>query len=293
MPELPEVETVRRGLERTIVGKTVESVDVRVPKIFPDDTATISANLVGGTVVSAERRAKVLLVNLSNDWTVAIHLKMTGQLVVHGTERSKTLGTGFVAGHPEKAYEQALPHKHTHVIVRFTDGTTLYFNDLRKFGWFKLVAPERREAFLAAMNHGPEPFDVEFSPDYLYRVAKQRSIPIKTLLLDQSVVAGVGNIYADEALYRIKVRPTRPAKSLRAVEIQALVDAVRHVLGLGIEHGGTTLNTYVNVEGTSGKMRDHLKVYGREGLPCSVCGNPIERMKIGQRSSHYCPTCQR
>lgn len=293
MPELPEVETVKRGLERSIVGKTVASVDIRVPKIFNAPDARIREGLLGARVAAVERRAKIILVRLENEWTLAIHLKMTGQLVVVGPERTKTLGTGFIAGHPEKAYEEPLPHKHTHIILGFTGGTTLYFNDLRKFGWFRLVRPEELAGFLAGMGHGPEPFDAEFDPDYLYRVARGRRSPIKTMLLDQSVVAGVGNIYADEALFRAKIHPRRKANSLTALEVKALVSTIREALTLGIEYGGTTFNSFRNVEGTSGKMRDYLMVYGREGLPCSVCGTPIERLKIGQRSSHLCPTCQR
>ncbi|MBI4032878.1 bifunctional DNA-formamidopyrimidine glycosylase/DNA-(apurinic or apyrimidinic site) lyase [Candidatus Berkelbacteria bacterium] len=284
MPELPEVETVRRGLERTIVGKTIASVEIRVPKMFQGD----STQLINSSVIGVERRAKVLLVRFDNEWTLAIHLKMTGQIIVVGTGSA-----GFVAGHPEKAYEQPLPHKHTHVTIGFDDGATLYYNDLRKFGWFRLMPTEDVGSFLVAMKHGPEPLSDEFTLEGFRTALKRRRIPIKTALLDQTIVAGVGNIYADEALFAAKIRPTRKASSLTGVQIERLYHAVKTVLELGIKHGGTSMNTYVNVEGTKGAMRDHLKVYGREGLPCEVCGNPIERIKLGQRSSHYCPGCQR
>jgi len=320
MPELPEVETVRRGLERTVVGKTIRSVEVRVPKVFPESAERIAQMLEGATITKAERRAKVLMLRLSNEWTLAIHLKMTGQLVVVGSRlgsnsndgssstRMKSggeaLGTGFIAGHPEKSYEQSLPHKHTHIIVHFSDGTVLYFNDLRKFGWFKLLAPANHESgimnhesqtieeFLNGLGHGPEPFSDEFSLGYFTEAIRKRRIPIKTVLLDQTVIAGVGNIYADEALFAAKIKPTRLASSLTKDEIPVLHAAIPDVLRLGIDYGGTTMNTFRNVEGTSGKMREYLKVYGRESLPCTVCRNPIERIKIGQRSSHYCPFCQ-
>ena len=302
MPELPEVETVRRGLERTVVGKTIQSVEIVVAKIFPVSWALIDEVFIGATVVAADRRAKVLLLTLSTGWTLAIHLKMTGQLVVQEPpvlSGRRVLGTGFVAGHPEKAYQAALPHKHTHIIIQFTDGTTLFFNDLRKFGWMKLLAPTPASGamsigeFLQSLRLGPEPFDSAFTPAYLEQAATSRRVPIKTFLLDQSVVAGVGNIYADEALFRAHILPTRPAQSLTVAELRALHTSVIEILRLGIEHGGTTLNTYVDIEGSPGKMRDHLLVYGREGTPCSVCGSAIERMKIGARSSRYCPVCQR
>lgn len=327
MPELPEVETVRRGLERTIVGKTIKSVDVRAPKLFAEAEERISEALVGATVLAAERRAKVLIVRLSSTWTLAIHLKMTGQLVVKRPEFPNTKSQfsdndqfsspkglqttsyklqttqsqvdGFAGGHPEKAYEQPLPHKHTHIIIHFTDGTTLYFNDLRKFGWFRLYPGLKTNALLAiedvfkASKLGPEPFSDDFSLSYFAQTIKKRRIPIKTVLLDQAVVAGVGNIYADEALFRAKIKPTRSASSLSKQEIVLLHPAITEVLQLGIDYGGTTMNTFRNVEGTAGKMREYLKVYGREGEPCTICGNPIERIKIGQRSSHFCTFCQR
>lgn len=294
MPELPEVETVKRGLEQTIVGKTIASVEVRAAKLFSESTERIDAALIGQRVESIDRRAKVLLIRLASNWTLAIHLKMTGQLIVIG----KGAKHSFVGGHPEKAYEQDLPHKHTHIIVRFTDGTTLYYNDLRKFGWLRLYPGVSTQDLLAIEDVfknsrlGPEPFSDAFSLSYFSGAIGDRKIPIKTVLLDQKVVAGVGNIYADEALFAAKIKPTRLANKLTKSELKALYGAIKHVLELGIEHGGTSLNSFRNVQGTTGRMREYLKVYGREKLPCTICGNPVERMKIGQRSSHYCPNCQ-
>lgn len=319
MPELPEVETVRRGLERTIVGKTVKAVDVRVPKLFADPQVRITEALIGAKVERVERRAKVLLIHLSSGWVLAIHLKMTGQLIVvnskqeavnrnsanHGVStvhRSQfTVHAGFVGGHPEQAYDQLLPHKHTHVIITFADGATLFFNDLRKFGWLRLY-PNRElgimnvesiQQFLAASKHGPEPLGDEFTFGYFAAGLRKRSTTIKQLLLDQQFIAGIGNIYADEALFQAKILPTRRANKVTKAEAAKLFAAIREVLELGIKHGGTSMNTYRNVDGTKGGMRQHLKVYGREGEPCLVCGTPIVRRKIGQRSSHFCPSCQK
>ncbi len=323
MPELPEVETVKRGLEQTILGKTIRAVEVRVPKLFPDDQKLIKQVCVGAKVVATPRRGKVLLLGLSTDWTLAIHLKMTGQLIVvqSNQEKVRSERVAFVGGHPEKVYEQPLPHKHTHVILTFTDGTQLFFNDLRKFGWMRLFPREvvnhahhvTIAAFLASLQLGPEPLSDDFTVGYFSRILLGRSIPIKQLLLEQKGIAGIGNIYADEALFHAGIRPTRPANSLDRPhsahpssntsewhskasrgesEIRRLHGAIREVLELGIEHGGTSKNTYLTVEGTKGEMQDHLMVYGREGLPCKVCGAAIRRIKIGSRSSHFCPTCQ-
>jgi len=289
MPELPEVETVRRGLERTIVGKTVQSVTVRVPKLFTNPQHEIDRVLVGATVQSVERRAKVLLVHLANGWVLAIHLKMTGQVIVIGPQTTHS----FVGGHPEKAYEQVLPHKHTHVIIGFSDDSTLYFNDLRKFGWLKLVDPTQVDTFIHAFHHGPEPLEDQFTLEYFTEGLHKRAITVKQLLLDQSFIAGVGNIYADEALFQAKIVPTRTANTVTKTEATRLFAAIHDVLNAGITYGGTSMNSYRNVEGTQGGMRQHLKVYGREGKACLVCGTAILRTKIGQRSSHYCPRCQR
>lgn len=316
MPELPEVETVRCGLERTILGKTVAYIEVRVLKLFPNDQSVIDRVLVGAKIVAIDRRAKVLLIDLSTDWTLAIHLKMTGQLIVEKSEEQRvksekkntltsllltSQSIAFVGGHPEKSYEQPLPHKHTHVIIEFTDGTHLYFNDLRKFGWLRLFPHEVANhaghqglsAFLESLNLGPEPLSADFTEGYLAALTKGRTIPIKQLLLQQKGISGIGNIYADEALFRSKIAPKRRANSVKRREIKGLHSAIREVLELGIKHGGTSKNTYLNVEGTRGEMQNHLMVYQRTEKPCIVCATPIEWQKIGGRSSHFCPKCQK
>ena len=326
MPELPEVETVRRGLEQTIVGKTVKTVDIRVRKLFPDNRAVIDDALIGQKIQSIDRRAKLLLIQLSNQWTLAVHLKMTGQLIVIANSNQQTANSnsqsgqnvlaycrlpiadcpGFVGGHPQKAYEQSLPHQHTHVIITFTDGTALYFNDLRKFGWMRLLRSGQNskfgiqnsesktvEQFLDGLALGPEPLGPEFTIKYFRDGLKNRRMLIKTLLLDQSFIAGIGNIYADEALFAAAIKPTRRADSLKKSESTKLYQAIKVVLELGITQGGTSFNSYRNVQGTPGAMRAHLKVYGREGQPCLRCGDNIMRKRIGQRSAHFCPTCQR
>ena len=297
MPELPEVETVRRGLERTVVGKTIQSVEIAVAKIFPASREALDNFVIGATISTVERRAKMLLLKLSNAWTLAIHLKMTGQVIVLPAKMAA--GAVFAGGHPEAAYIQPLPHKHTHVMIRFTDGTVLYYNDLRKFGWIKLLSPDPmpgfvdRVTFLETLSIGPEPLGAMFALDYVRSLLRKRTTVVKSFLLDQSAIAGIGNIYADEALFLAGINPMRRANTLKPVEQEKLYAAIRTVLELGIQYGGTSMNTYVNIEGTKGQMREHLKVYGREGKPCFNCGIPIKRKKIGQRSSHYCSNCQR
>lgn len=296
MPELPEVETVRRGLERTIAGKTFVDIQIRHTKSFRDDDGLIRQVLLEARVLAIVRRAKVLLIELSTNWTLAIHLKMTGQIVVMPRKES-----GFVGGHPEKVYEMGLPNKHTQVIFFFHDQTKMYFNDLRKFGWLRLFPREvmdhsqhqSLESFLESLQLGPEPLSSDFTIDYLQTLLSKRSIPIKQLLLEQKGISGIGNIYADEALFRSKIAPKRRANSLQLREISALHRAIREVLELGITYGGTSKNTYLTVEGTKGEMQDHLMVYQRTGKPCRVCATPIERIKLGARSSHYCPKCQK
>ena len=328
MPELPEVETVKRGLARKIVGKTVADVEIRHPKSFADDAGLIRQVLIEARVVAIARRAKILLIELSTNWTLAVHLKMTGQLVVI---QNSAKPDGFVGGHSEKVYEGELPNKHTQVIFTFSDKTKLYFNDLRKFGWLRLFPREivdqtdqrltrflrtssevnghllgggccetrqsldnqTLESFLESLQLGPEPLSADFTEDYLSKLSQKRSIPIKQLLLEQKGISGIGNIYADEALFRSKIAPRRRANGLKRKEIEELYSAIREVLELGIKHGGTSKNTYRNVEGTKGKMQDHLKVYQRTGKPCIVCATPIERIKTGGRSAHFCPTCQK
>lgn len=305
MPELPEVETVRRGLERTLLGKTIKDVEVRVKKLFPGDPSFIDWRLRGAKIQAIKRRAKVLLLELSNGWTLAIHLKMTGQLIVK-SDQSKTNQAAFVGGHPEKVYEQSLPHLHTHIIIKFTDGTTLYYNDLRKFGWMRLLRSNENsqtsrtkfnaptvDEFINRLGLGPEPLGEEFTLDYFRRLVQSRKISIKQLLLDQKGIGGIGNIYADEALFYAGIHPQTRASDIKPRALRRLYDGIRQVLELGIEHGGTTMNTYRNVDGGQGRMREHLKVYGREGEPCLVCGTLIKRIKVGQRSSHFCSKCQR
>lgn len=286
MPELPEVETVRRDLAARITGSTIREVEVRLPKIV--SPKTFARELRGARVLSVRRRAKLLSIDVqakSKALSILIHLKMTGQLVLRHKHDI------YFGGHPILGV-RSLPNKYTHVIFFFRGGDVLYFNDLRQFGYLKLVPTVEAEAILSA--YGVEPLAPQFSLDYFEGLlAKRKGANIKAVLLNQQYIAGLGNIYVDESLFRARVRPTRRAGSLKPVERKALWKAIRQVIGLSVKHRGTSFNTYVDSDGRAGKFWRYLKVYGRGKEPCKVCGTDIVRIVVAGRGTHYCPSCQK
>ncbi len=283
MPELPEVEIVRQGLEKYLLGKQIKEIEVRVPKLFGGD----AAQLVGAKITAVERRAKVLMLVLDTGMTLLIHLKMTGQLVYQSTdEREKVVG-----GHPQQSYNQPLPHKHTHIIFFLTDGSHLYFNDLRKFGWMQLVPSESAATHGMLKTIGPEPLAPEFTVDVLKsRLQKYPNRMIYVALLDQVLIAGLGNIYVNEALYEAGILPERRIADIRDDEWPKLWTAIRHVLETSIAAGGTSDSTYVHVDGRRGDYLQHAHVYHKK--IASPCGHDVVRKKIGGRTVHYCPIDQ-
>ncbi|MCA9323648.1 bifunctional DNA-formamidopyrimidine glycosylase/DNA-(apurinic or apyrimidinic site) lyase [Candidatus Saccharibacteria bacterium] len=286
MPELPEVETVRRGLEKLIVGKTIKNVHHDTEKSFPNDPVVVSEFLVGAKVVSVGRRAKVLLIDMDSDYTLMVHLKMTGQLVFVGEER-------FGAGHPNESLVGSLPDKSTRVTIMFEDGSHLYFNDQRKFGWMKLLPTSLvvEEPFMKKV--GPEPLDVSFTDIiFIQRIRKRANTSIKAALLDQTVLAGVGNIYADESLWGARIHPEEMVKDIDDKRLKKLHHELLYVLKLSIEKGGSTDRNYVNAEGKKGSYIDFARVFRREKLPCPRCGTVIEKSKVAGRGTHTCPKCQ-
>lgn len=286
MPELPEVETVRIGLERLIVGKVVASVDVETPKCFPNAPADTQNFLIGATVQNLRRRAKVLLIDMSTGYTLAVHLKMTGQLVYRGAEH-------FGAGHPSDSLVGELPDKSTRVSLQFHDDSKLFFNDQRKFGWLKLhpTAELPNSDFMRKL--GPEPLETSFTPDVFYqRLQRRKNTSVKAALLDQTVLAGVGNIYADESLWGAKIHPATKVGSLPKSAISALHAELVFVLKLSIEKGGSTDRNYVNAEGKKGSYTEFARVFRREGLLCPRCGSSIVKLRVAGRGTHICPSCQ-
>lgn len=286
MPELPEVETVRRGLSALIIGRTVSSVEYDTPKSFPNAAADVKAFLIGSKIVSVRRRAKVLMIDLETDYTLVIHLKMTGQLVFRGE-------VTFGAGHPNESLINELPDRSTRVTIAFSDGSHLYFNDQRKFGWMKLM-PRLEVPNIDFMKKvGPEPLEADFTPEeFAARFTRRAKTSIKAALLDQSVVAGVGNIYADESLWGAKIHPQRLVGSITPEEFTNLYTELRAVMNKAIEKGGSTDKNYVNAEGKRGSYLDFARVFRREGQACPRCGTVIIKFKAAGRGTHICPVCQ-
>lgn len=288
MPELPEVETVRAGLSKLVVGKQIAKVVHDTPKSFPNASADVERFIVGAKITDVRRRAKVLLIDLSSEHTLVIHLKMTGQLVyVSDKER-------FGAGHPSDSLINELPDKSTHVYFDFTDGSHLYFNDQRKFGWVKLYPTIEVPNIDFMQKVGPEPLEDSFTAkDFAGRLLRRKNTNIKAALLDQTVIAGIGNIYADESLWGAKIHPATLVKDVSAPQINKLYDELRYVLNLAIEKGGSSNHTYVNAEGKKGSYMDFARVFRREGQACPRCGTTIVKSRVAGRGTHTCPVCQK
>jgi formamidopyrimidine-DNA glycosylase len=286
VPELPEVETVRRGLADLIIGKRIASEVHDTEKGFPNASADVEKFLIGAEVIAVRRRAKVLMIDLSTDYSLLIHLKMTGQLVFVGETR-------FGAGHPNDSLVNELPDKSTRVTLEFADGTKLFFNDQRKFGWMRLMPTVEIPNISFMQKVGPEPLSQTFTPkDFIQRLGRRPKTNIKAALLDQSVIAGVGNIYADESLWGAKIHPSRLVSSLTEQEMTLLYHEMRDVMNLAVEKGGSSNHTYVNAEGKKGSYMDFARVFRREGLPCPRCGTTIEKSRVAGRGTHTCPYCQ-
>jgi formamidopyrimidine-DNA glycosylase len=287
MPELPEVETVRTGLSQFIPGKQIADVHSNWPKSFPNAPADVAQFLINAKVTQIRRRAKVLLVDLDSGYTLVIHLKMTGQLVYRGDHER------FGAGHPSNSLVGQLPDASTRVAFDFADGSKLFFNDQRKFGWVRLMPTAEVESLDFFQKVGPEPLAADFTADdFAARLLRRAKSGIKAVLLDQTVIAGVGNIYADESLWGAKIHPETKVQDLPAAKIEALYESLRRVLLLSIEKGGSTDRNYADAAGRRGSYLTFANVFRREGQPCSRCGSTIVKTKVAGRGTHLCPYCQ-
>lgn len=274
MPELPEVETVCRGLRRHIIGRTITEVVVRSDSVIHDQTMSAEvfvARVKGRTVCEVKRRGKYILLKLDEIWLIC-HLRMTGKLLF------------------QSATEQ--PTKHDHVIFYLDDGNALFYEDVRRFGGFHLRAEDVMTTEPIS-KLGPEPLEEAFCAEYLFESTRKRKRSIKAHLLDQGIVAGIGNIYADEILFSAGVRPRKSAMRLSRVEAQAIVDASKHILSEAIIAGGSTIRDYVDSESREGTFQLSHQVYGRAGRPCKHCGTVLKCVAVGGRSSVYCPRCQK
>jgi formamidopyrimidine-DNA glycosylase len=287
MPELPEVETVRRGLQGLIVGAAVKKVTHDTPKSFPNAASDVEQFLVGAQITDVRRRAKVLLIDLSTSYSLVIHLKMTGQMVFVADHAR------FGAGHPNDSLINNLPDKSTRVTFEFRDGSHLYFNDQRKFGWVRLMPTLEIPNIDFMKKVGPEPLEADFTAaEFSQRFARRSRTNIKAALLDQSVIAGVGNIYADESLWGAKIHPQRLVSTITKQEFTLLYKELRAVMNLAIEKGGSSDRNYINAEGKKGSYLSFASVFRREGLACPRCGTTIEKLRVAGRGTHICPYCQ-
>ena len=289
MPELPEVETVRRGLERLLPSRMFVGAHSDNAKSFPNSPDIVRAFLVGARVSTVGRRAKVLLIQLSSKYTLVIHLKMTGQLVFRSQNER------FGAGHPNGSLIGELPDRSTRVTFAVADGSKLFFNDQRKFGWIRLLPTAEVPDIGFLKKVGPEPLSADFTwRDLQARLARRSKTSIKAALLDQTVIAGVGNIYADESLWGAKIHPSRLVGGLSAHEIHRLYDSLMTVLRLSIEKGGSTDKNYVDAEGRRGSYLRFANVFRRDGQPCPHHPDVIIRkIRVAGRGTHICPKCQR
>lgn len=288
MPELPEVETVRAGLSRLIKGLVITGVSHDNAKSFPNTEADVRRFLVGAEVVEVKRRAKVLIIELSTKYSLIIHLKMTGQMVYRAED------VRFGAGHPNGSLVGELPDRSTRVIFTLSNGAKLYFNDQRKFGWVRLVPTAEIPMIDFFKKVGPEPLAGDFTWQVMReRLQKRPGTNIKAALLDQSVIAGIGNIYADESLWGARIHPTTLVRNLSDSKFRALHGALRAVLQLSIDKGGSTDQHYVDAEGRRGKYLTFANVFRREGQPCPRCGTTIAKSRVAGRGTHTCPHCQK
>lgn len=281
MPELPEVETVRRGLLPVMEGQVIETAAVNRPDLRFPLPERMAERLGGQTVLSLRRRSKYILADLSSAETLLIHLGMSGRMLI----------SGAVVG--EFHHPHPVPQKHDHVVLQMGNGARITFNDARRFGAMDLMPTEGWTAHKLLAGLGPEPLGNEFNESYLAARLHGRATPIKSALLDQSVVSGLGNIYVCEVLYRAKIAPTRLARDVTEVEVALLVPLIREVLSEAIEAGGSSLRDYRQADGELGYFQHTFRVYDREGEPCLTCGTPIARLVQSGRSSFYCPNCQR
>lgn len=275
MPELPEVETVRKGLLNQCVGHVITAVEVREKKIirrFTGSLDTFCGAVNGATIADVRRRGKYLIVLLDNAQWLVMHLGMTGKLYVRDADQSVD--------------------KHTHILFFLDNGKALHFNDVRRFGGVALWCTDPfLEPPLSLL--GPEPLGASFTAAYVYAAAHAHRVAIKTLLLNQHIIAGLGNIYVDEALFAAGIRPRKRSDRLTRKEAQNLVPAIRRILQEAIQAGGSTIRDYRDATGAQGRFQLTHQVYGRGGLPCKTCATPLKKMVVGGRSSVYCPVCQK
>lgn len=288
MPELPEVETIRRQLAHELVGVLISRVAVRLPKIIRGSATWFAREVRGKRILAIKRRGKYLYWELRGGQTIMLHLKMTGQLIY---QRGRTMRVG---GHPIPRGTDGLPNRYTHVVFSLSNGGTVYFNDLRQFGFIELLPTQSIDAYFRKLAMGPEPLLSGFTLAYFNALLKRRpGTTIKQLLLDQTAIAGIGNIYAIESLFRARIKPMRRVKTIKPAEARLLYQSIKVILQRAVVAQGSSADRYVDAYGEPGKYFPRLQMYGRVGQPCHRCGTIIHGLKIGGRGTTYCPQCQR
>ncbi len=277
MPELPEVETIKRGLKGFILRQKITKITVLCDKSFIGEPKT-------GKIIAIRRFGKALVIDLNNHYSLMIHLRMTGQLIYDGKER-------YAAGHPSDNFTAELPNKQTRVVLSLENGT-LYFNDQRKFGFIKTIPTSEVEQDAFIKKLAKEPWQMS-AVELYQKLQKHPNSIIKAAILDQTVICGLGNIYADEALFASHIHPERKCSSISKKEAEDLLDSARKVMDDSINSGGSTMATYVKADGTKGDyLEKFAQVFRREGQPCPICGTKIIKIRVAGRGTHVCPHCQ-
>ena len=282
MPELPEVETIRRGLDKFILSQTIQEVHILCEKSFRGNKKW----LLGQKIIKVDRRGKALLIQLENNMWMMVHLRMTGQMIFVGDEK-------FAAGHPDGGFTEKMPGRHTRVYFDFTNGTHLFFNDQRKFGFIAVLDELglHEDKFLNKL--APEPWDMK-PDDFYVMLQRHKNSPVKAVILDQSNIAGVGNIYADEGCFYAGILPWRRCGDIEREESDKLLEGLATVMQRSIDSGGSTMKDYVRADGTKGNyLEKFAQVFRREGLECPRCGKIIEKDRVAGRGTHFCRGCQK
>lgn len=282
MPELPEVETARRLTEQYLVGRSISAIEVRLPKILRDSPLPTEDFLIGATLLAARRRAKVLTLDFSNDLSLMLHFKLAGQWAIFLPD-----GSRYVAGHPHPRPDGGYPHKSTHATIIFDDGTVVQYSDIRQFGWWRIMETDAVDAALALFGYGPEAVG-DLDSSALANAMGRRGIAIKALLLDQSFIAGLGNIYVDEVLWRARIHPATPANGISLVKRKAIIREIPGVMAEGIRQGGAKI-----INSIAYPVDDFPAIHGRAGQPCLRCGTTIQKIRVAQRGTYICPKCQK
>jgi formamidopyrimidine-DNA glycosylase len=288
MPELPEVETLKLGLKKYLVGHKIEDIDIRVPKIFQGDVQKV----IGAKVIGVKRVGKGLIIELDNDYVLTVHLKMTGQLVFRDRTTKDLVLSKKIGG-------DTLPSKYSHVIFVLDKGAKLYYNDLRRFGWIKVVKKDELADVTFFKEMGPEPkvgedlAGKELTPKYFKNTIQKGNLPVKLILMDQKKIGGIGNIYANDALFLAGIDPKRKGRDINDEEVQKLFKVVHEVVKKSLKLGGSSDENYVNALGQEGNYQNHTLVYGKNKEKCSICGAIIEKIQLGGRGTYFCPKHQK